>query len=58
MKLKVTKISVIKDGTRANLPCSEIVPELEKFRSEKKKEHEAEKILFCMEEIEDESEKE
>lgn len=53
MKLKVTKISVIKDDTRANLPCSKIVHDLEKFRSEKKKEHEAEKILFCMEEIED-----
>lgn len=53
MKLKVTKISVIKDGTRANLPCSEIVPDLEKFRSEMKEKYNAEKILFCMEEIED-----
>lgn len=57
MKLKVTQISVIKDGTRANLPCSEIVPDLEKFRPEMKEKYTAEKILFCMEEIEDESEK-
>lgn len=55
MKLKITQISVIKDGTRANLPCDKIVTDLEKYRSEKKKEYEAEKILFCMEEIEDES---
>ena len=56
MKLRVTKISVIKEQTRANLPCSEIVDDLEKFRAEKKKEHNADKILFCMEEIEDEQE--
>lgn len=56
MKLKVTKISVIKDGTRANLPYSGIVPDLEKFRSEMKEKYTAEKILFCMEEI-DEPEK-
>ena len=57
MKLRVTKISVIKEQTRANLPCSEIVDDLEKFRAKKKKEHNADKILFCMEEIEDEQEK-
>ena len=57
MKLKVTQISVIKEGTRANLPCSEIVPDLEKFRYEIKEKYGAEKILFCMEEIDDEPEK-
>lgn len=53
MKLRVTKISVIKEQTMANLPCSEIVDDLEKFRSEMKEKHQADKILFCMEEIED-----
>lgn len=53
MKLKVTQISVIKDGTRANLSCSKIIPDLEKFRAEMKEKHQAEKILFCMEEIDE-----
>ena len=57
MKLKATQISVIKEQTRANLPCSEIVDDLEKFRAEMKEKHQADKILFCMEEIEDEQEK-
>lgn len=54
MKLKVTKISVIKDGLRRNIYCSYIVQDLEKFRAEMKEKHDAEKILFCMEEVEDE----
>lgn len=52
MKLKVTRISVIRGDTRANLPCDEIVSDLEKFRAEMKEKYEADKILFCMEEIE------
>lgn len=52
MQLKITQISVIKDGTRANLPCNEIITNLELFRSEMRDKYEADKILFCIEEIE------
>lgn len=53
MKLKITQINVIKNETRANLKADVIVSDLEKFRSEMKEKHDAETILFCMEEIEE-----
>lgn len=51
-KLRIIQINVIKDGTRANLTADKIITDLEKFRSEMKEKYNAEKILFCMEEIE------
>ena len=50
-KLRITQINVIKDGTRANLKADKIITDLEKFRSEMKEKYNADKILFCIEEI-------
>lgn len=58
MKTLITYANIEKDGLLIRIEVDKIVDNIEDFRQELKKKHEAKNVYFCMEDIDDNYERE